>query len=352
MSHIAWVWVHCSDYLCGHARAVPFAPWVIRWGDKDAGNLIRQRFRCSMCGRRGANFIHPGVEHGTQRIGAFPMDDFIQIGGRRRVPESCNDHELRCRAEYLARYPSGDALSEFRGGPPGPAQMCGKFTAMSSWAEVVSFSEPLTRDDVKETDNDREITFRVMSNLPVIVWDQDAGKRRVVPMRWGWPDPKNWRVPRPIHARAESIDDPKKPFARPFAAAQRGIVIVKTFNEAPDLPGKTEQHTITPGDRGAIGIAFVWKQFELTDLPGMLRACVMVTVPANAMIATLPTDRMPAVLVDEDWAKWLGEEPAPSDVVKACLKTVEGVKWTMTKEERAATTKRSKPTVRDPGGLF
>ena len=81
-----------------------------------------------------------------------------------------------------------------------------------------------------------------------------------------------------------------------------------------------------------------------------LYACVMVTAPANRLIATLPTDRMPAVLAPEDWAKWLGEEPASVDDVKACLKTVEGVRWAMTRQERAA--KRGKPTAQEPGGLF
>jgi putative SOS response-associated peptidase YedK len=276
----------------------------------------------------------------------------IRIGGRRLIPESCNARDIRCHKEYLARYPSGDALAEFAGGPPGVAQMCGKFTAMASWSEVVAFSQPLTRDDVKESDNDRVVTFRVMSNLPVIIWDAALGKRRVVPMRWGWPDPKNWKIPKPIHARAETIDDPKKPFAKPFIAGQRGIVIVRTFNEAPDIPGKSEQHTITPGDRGAIGIAFVWKTFELAELPGTMTACVMVTVQANALIAELPTDRMPAVLADEDWGKWLGEPPATPDDARGCLKTVEGVRWTMSKEEKAATTKRKKPTVSDPEGLL
>jgi putative SOS response-associated peptidase YedK len=62
--------------------------------------------------------------------------------------------------------------------------------------------------------------------------------------------------------------------------------------------------------------------------------CVMVTVPANALIATLPTDRMPAVLADADWATWLGGTGTPTDA-KACLKTVESVRWAMTREERA-----------------
>jgi len=352
MSHVAWIWLNCTNYRCGHSRAVPFAPWAIRWGNNELGDAIRQRFFCSMCGKRGAIFTMPGIEHETSLLQPFPIGAHIRIGGERRLGESCNSQEVRCRVEYLMHYPSGDALAEFRGGPPGPAQMCGKFTAMSSWSEVVSFSQPLTRDDVKESDNDRIITFRVMSNLPVIIWDKTARERRVVSMRWGWPHPTNWKVPQPIHARAESIDDPKKPFAKPFRDGQRGIVIVRNFNEAADVPGPSVQHTITPGELGAIGIAFVWKEFALADLPGTLRACVMVTVPANALIATLPTDRMPAVLADADWATWLGEEPASSDAVKSCLKTVEGVKWTMTREERAATAKRGKPTVSDPGGLL
>jgi putative SOS response-associated peptidase YedK len=102
---------------------------------------------------------------------------------------------------------------------------------------------------------------------------------------------------------------------------------------------------------GAIGIAFIWQRFDLRDLPGTLNACVMVTMPANQLIATLPTDRMPAVLADEDWATWLGEKGTYEDA-KGYLKTVEGVRWTMTKEGRAATIKRRKPTASDPGGLL
>jgi len=50
-------------------------------------------------------------------------------------------------------------------------------------------------------------------------------------------------------------------------------------------------------------------------------------VPANKLITPI-TDRMPAVLAPEHWAKWLGEEGAPFDELKAMLKPVEG-DWTM-----------------------
>jgi putative SOS response-associated peptidase YedK len=228
--------------------------------------------------------------------------------------------------------------------------MCGKFTAMASWGDVVDFSDAFTSTKAADS-NDRLVTFRVMSTLPVIVWDRKTGKRRIVPMRWGFPRKGNWRSPDPIHVRAETIDT-KPTFADAFRNGQRGIVVVKTFNEAPDVPGKSEQHTITPGDRAKVGIAFLWRRFETREFPAPLLACVMATVPANELISGLPTDRMPAILADKDWSSWLGENGASPADAKACLKTVEGVRWTMTKEERSEKTKRAKPTVRDPGGLL
>src|SRR5579872_5803376 len=111
--------------------------------------------------------------------------------------------------------------------------MCGKFTAMASWAEVVAFMQPLTGERAENnSDADREVGYRVMSNLPVIVFDKAAGRRRVVPMRWGFPHPKDWRRPQPIHARSETVETTKA-FAGPFLDGQRGIVLMKTFNEAP-----------------------------------------------------------------------------------------------------------------------
>jgi len=160
-------------------------------------------------------------------------------------------------------------------------------------------------------------------------------------MRWGFPHRDDPRRPDPIHARAETIDV-KPTFQGAFHHGQRGIVLVKSFNEAAD---KGPQHVIMPGVTPALGLAMLWRCFA--DLP----ASVMVTVPANALIATLPTDRMPAVLAPQDWAVWLGEENAPPERVKACLKTVEGERWTMTPEQRASKPRR-RPTVSDPGGLF
>lgn len=85
-----------------------------------------------------------------------------------------------------------------------------------------------------EGSNDEIVTFRVGGPLPVIVWDAEAGKRRIVPMRWGFPDPRDWRRPRPIHARSETVEA-TDPFRKPFNGGQRGIVVFRTFKKAKKL---------------------------------------------------------------------------------------------------------------------
>jgi len=63
--------------------------------------------------------------------------------------------------------------------------MCGKFTVMASWAEVVAFSQPLTADRDYSGANDEAVTLKVMGAVNVIIWDDEAKARKVVPMRSG-----------------------------------------------------------------------------------------------------------------------------------------------------------------------
>jgi putative SOS response-associated peptidase YedK len=227
--------------------------------------------------------------------------------------------------------------------------MCGKFTAMVSWAEIVAFSEAFLQacgargnaggdaaDGGDGGSNDEVAVYRVNGLLPVIVWDEEARQRRVVRMRWGFPDPRDWRRPRPIHARAETIDA-KEPFRTPFHAGQRGIVVFRTFNEGEEITkpsgrSETRQWTIDPGDGRPRGFAFVWRRFEIADLPAPMLACAMATVPASALIRRTikcaeDDPRMPAILADDAWATWLGEDGAGPAAAKAVLRTMEGVDW-------------------------
>jgi putative SOS response-associated peptidase YedK len=49
-----------------------------------------------------------------------------------------------------------------------------------------------------------------------------------------------------------------------------------------------------------------------------IKSCTIITCPANALVGALH-DRMPVILAEEKWAKWLGEDPATNDELKVLL---------------------------------
>ena len=75
---------------------------------------------------------------------------------------------------------------------------------------------------------DEVVTYRGL--LPIIIWDAETRQRRTVTIRWGVPSRTDWRRPKPIHGRPETIDV-REPFRTPILSGQRGIVAFKTFNE-------------------------------------------------------------------------------------------------------------------------
>ena len=202
--------------------------------------------------------------------------------------------------------------------------MCGKFSQMMSWGAYVTLADLIgSSEGASET-----VT---PMRFATVIRRSASGAREAARMRWGLvpPGAKDPNGAPFIHARAESIDE------RPtFAAAfrnRRGLVVVKTFNEGKEItPSKTEQHVISPNDGSLLAIAVIWEHWG--ELHGAaLETFAMVTVPANRLIGTI-TDRMPAIVPPEYWAKWLGEESATVAELKAILAPLEG-DWTMRPEK-------------------
>jgi putative SOS response-associated peptidase YedK len=180
--------------------------------------------------------------------------------------------------------------------------MCGKFTQARRFQEMVAIADALLG-----TAADDE-TVTPMRFASVIALDR-AGARKAVRMRWGLPsDAPAGKLH--IHARAETVDS--KPRFRDAFAKRRGLIVVSSFNEGEEItPARTQQYVLTPCDAKPIAIAVIW---EPTDPLSF----AMVTSGANTLIASI-TDRMPALIRDEDWSKWLGEEPATVGELKAML---------------------------------
>jgi putative SOS response-associated peptidase YedK len=212
--------------------------------------------------------------------------------------------------------------------------MCGKFVQMKDWEAMVELAEL-----VLSTSHGLSETITPMRVASVIRLNAD-GKREVARMRWGFV-PANAADQNIgtqfIHARAETIEE--KPTYRDAFFNRRGLVIVRTFNEGREItPTKTEQHVITPRDGKPLAIAVIWERWR--KMP--LESFAMVTTAANALIGTI-TDRMPAVIAPEHWGRWLGEEPASVDELKAILKPFEG-DWDMEAAARAKSPAPKKPS--------
>lgn len=191
--------------------------------------------------------------------------------------------------------------------------MCGKFTQMMSWGELVVLA------DLVGAPASAVETVTPMRFANVIRLDGE-GRREVARMRWGFV-PAGVRDPgegtKFIHARAETIE--QRPTFREAFFKRRGLVVVNTFNEGKEItPRKTEQFVVTLKERPATAIAVIWERWS-DARTGVLETFAMVTVPPNALIGTI-TDRMPALIADADWAKWLGEEEASVDELKAMLR--------------------------------
>lgn len=220
--------------------------------------------------------------------------------------------------------------------------MCGKFTQMATWKEVVAFSQPLVA-----IPEGGDVTVSTPMRLAQVMRLGEDGKPEIVPMRWGFSKPGNTSFkPDHMHARGETIDS--RPMFRESFAERRGIVIVETFNEGEALPsGRTKQWVIRPNDRKPIAIAVIWEDWQGDD--GAIPCFIQVTVPANALIARI-TDRMPAILRQEDWSTWLGETDAPLGDVKALLRTFDDDgNWTLTEQ---ASSKSAKPKTKPQMDLF
>ena len=188
--------------------------------------------------------------------------------------------------------------------------MCGKFTQRRDIANIVRLSEAFALEPCLDE------TVTPMRHAQVIALN-GRGVRKSVAMRWGLM-PSNARdgAKPHIHARAETIDT--KPTFRDSFAKRRGIVLTATFNEAEEVGSRTVQYVLTPRDAAPVAIAVVWDRLRAHD-GGWLLTFAMVTVAANPLIATI-TDRMPALVEAQHWAKWLGEEQASTDELKAMLR--------------------------------
>jgi hypothetical protein len=69
-----WVRAYCESIGCGHKAPLAIAPVVIRWGGDKSSDLMRERLRCSKCGRLGATLQVSTWVNNVTGTEPFPVD--------------------------------------------------------------------------------------------------------------------------------------------------------------------------------------------------------------------------------------------------------------------------------------
>jgi putative SOS response-associated peptidase YedK len=123
--------------------------------------------------------------------------------------------------------------------------------------------------------------------LLVIRRNHQTGEVSLDPLRWGlipyWcVDPAGGR--KPINAKYETVRD------------------LPTFRDA-------------YRKRRWFGIAGIWENWKEPASGEWLRTFAIITTDANELVADIH-DRMPVILAPGDYARWLGEEPDPRDLMR------------------------------------
>jgi putative SOS response-associated peptidase YedK len=201
--------------------------------------------------------------------------------------------------------------------------MCGRFVAASS---PTLLAERFHVDEQRGTDGDADYNVAPRTDV-LVVRDRpgdDTTTRVLSRLRWGlvptWAkDPSIGD--RLINARAETVAT--KPAYRRSFTKRRCIIPADGFYEwrrLPAVPGSSarpkEPTFVRRRDGEPLAFAGLWSVWKVPeplaatigDDDGWLRSCTIVTTHANELLAPIH-DRMPVVLPEAAWDRWLDPRP-------------------------------------------
>jgi putative SOS response-associated peptidase YedK len=232
------------------------------------------------------------------------LGEHVRINGERGWNETYLDAEVRNRTEYLAKYPTGDALGEFRG-------LGGKLRFMCNLYSVTS-SQQAIRDLVRAM---RDTTGNLPSS-PAVYPDMMApvvrtaadGIRELMMMRWGFPPPTN-----PGMSLVTNVRNTASHWWKPWLqAGHRCLVPANSFCEWTDSSPKVTHWFALDESRPPFFFAGIWRPWTGTRgtkanlAVGDHLLFSFLTTEANATVAPIHAKAMPVCLLTEaDRETWL-----------------------------------------------
>jgi len=288
---------------------------------------MRKHFRCSVCGQKGCVFVSPAIDR--EGIEPFPTgDEVIRMYGERRPGESYEMRDARVLAEYLTRYPCGDAIRTVDG-------MCNLYSVRTSKDEIRKLARALG-EMLDTVGNFEPIPAIFPDRMAPVVRHLPDGDRELTMMRWGWP-------PRPPLAGEKASTRPitnirntTSRFWTPWLRKieHRCLVPVTAFCEPDNGKGPKSVWTWFARDeaRSPFFFAGMWREWEgqrgtkASPVVGKHLVFSFLTTDPNDTVRPVHPDAMPVLLMDEaQRQQWMNapmeealllQRPAANDAVR------------------------------------
>lgn len=199
--------------------------------------------------------------------------------------------------------------------------MCGRVRLVSEFSEI---RIKLKFDAAAPAPNFAPDWNKPPTEPMLVAIRSEDGKRVPRMMRWGllphWAKDEKLSYST-INARAEEFTT-KPAFKDAWKWGQRCLVVTDGFYEWKklDAKGKEKQpYAIGMADDTPMVMAGLWAKWKDPKSGDTVYSCTILTCGPNKVMAELH-DRMPVILAEQDWPRWLGEEPASEQELLALLK--------------------------------
>ena len=250
---------------------------------------------------RGEELV-PAFEKGERRFAGEPATDAGTGHARLRVllahGPDCTGAERRGPRVAGPDRPAAVAASRL-------AVMCGRFTQERPASELAEIfgAEPLVDDPGGH--------YNVAPTDEALVVVQREERRAVTAYRWGliphWASDAKVGS-RMFNARAETITS--SPAFRDAFVRKRCLVPVDSFYEWKREGTIRQPYRVVERDGRPLALAGLWAGWRDPATDSVRRTFTIITTTPNEALGDLH-DRMPVVVAEEAWARWL--DPSPAD---------------------------------------
>lgn len=179
--------------------------------------------------------------------------------------------------------------------------MCGRFSVThEDWSILediqglgdARFSAPRPRYNIAPT-----------QQVPVVYWDREADHPAITSMHWGLLPDSAYNT---INARSESLLT--RPTFRPLVHDRRCIIVADGYFEWAKSAQQKQPYYVRLRDHRLFAMAGLHTIRPHRTKAGQIHTFTIITTAGNEVMQSIPHDRMPAILTNDQMSSWLNPQ--------------------------------------------